>query len=123
MGFCDRPGSVGPGSGDLVSTLVDYDPWSLALVTMAPSAAAEVGDTVTMDSHVTAAGVYGMQLHVRFDPTKLEFQAPASSHHDVDSAGWYWGTPLEDFVRLQPRPEAGDCPARCWDRSTPTPRP
>ncbi len=92
-GSATGPGSVGPGSGDLVSTLVDYDPWSLALVTMAPSAAAEVGDTVTMDSHVTAADVYGMQLRVQFDPTKLEFQVPpASSYIDVAAKGWYWGT-------------------------------
>jgi hypothetical protein len=26
-GSCDGPGPVGPGSGDAVSTLVDYDPW------------------------------------------------------------------------------------------------
>ena len=87
-GSATGPGTVGPGSGDTVSTLVDYDPWNLALVTMAPSAAAEVGDTVTMDSIVTAADVYGMQLNVQFDPTKLEFQAPpASSHNDV-GCGW-----------------------------------
>ena len=66
-GSATGPGSVGPGSGDLVSTLVDYDPWSLALVTMAPSAAAEVGDTVTMDTLVTADGVYAMQLRVSYD--------------------------------------------------------
>jgi nitrous oxidase accessory protein NosD len=98
-GSATGPGSVGPGSGDLVSTLVDYDPWSLALVTMAPSAAAEVGDTVTMDTMVTAGAVFGMQLRVSFDSDKLEFQAPpASSYNHVAAAGWYWDYVPENFL-------------------------
>ena len=66
--------------------------WVLNVISMQVSSSpAEVDEVVTMDTLVTVADVYGMQLNVQFDATKLEFQAPpASSHNDVSAAGWYW---------------------------------
>lgn len=100
-GSASGPGPVGPGTGDNVSTNVDYDPWSLAQVTMATSAAAEVGDLVIMDTNVVGNNVYGAQLRVSYDDTALEFQnPPVSSHNDQASAGWYWDSVWENFVAV-----------------------
>ena len=123
---------MGLGSGDKVSANVDFQPWCNAdfsnctyglpttIAMQVSSSPAEVGEVVTMDTLVTADDVYGMQLNVQFDATKLEFQAPpASSHNDVAAAGWYWDILGENF---KPLPGGGTAvgldagPAACQSR-------
>ena len=106
------PGSVGLGSGDKISTYVNYQPWCNAdfsnctyttgtISMQASGTPAEVGDIVTINSHVTGNNVYAMQLRVSYDATALQFQAPpASSHNNVTAAVWYWDYVPEAFVAV-----------------------
>ena len=120
---------VGPGTGAKVSTNVDFQPWCNAdfsrcdyypqgtISMQVPAVQVEVGDTVTMDSLVTADGVYGMQLNVQFNATNLQFVS--GTKNDVASAGWYWDFPIENFAPVSGGVRVS---GTMWTRRTRTPR-
>ena len=68
-------------------------PAALALISTVTASTHEIGETATMDTHVTAAGLYGAQLVVNHNNSIVNFTATGSEAKNQPAQGWYW-----DFV-------------------------
>ncbi|MBI2842578.1 MAG: right-handed parallel beta-helix repeat-containing protein [Armatimonadetes bacterium] len=97
-GLTNSPGPVGPGSGDRVTTNVDYDPWltkaagdnALYLEITPDSVYVQPGETVTVDlkqANMTV-GAAGYQAFLNFDTGMLS----------SPTATWAAGTPYEQAI-------------------------
>jgi hypothetical protein len=92
---------AGPGVGGNNGVVgnADYDPWSLALISSSTGSTHEIGETSTLDTHVTATGVYGAQLHVLHNTAVLNFTSGV--HNDVASTpAWAWDFVAENFIAV-----------------------
>jgi hypothetical protein len=65
-------------------------------VTSTTASTHEIGETGTLETRVTANGLYGVQLRVTHDPAILTFNAAGSARHDA--GGFYWDEVIEPFV-------------------------
>jgi hypothetical protein len=91
--------AAGPGgSNNGVSSDVTYDPWAAALIESTTASTHEIGETGTLETRVTANGLYGAQLRVTHDSSILTFDRPNSTHNDV--GGFFWDTVPENFVEV-----------------------
>lgn len=87
------------GFGNKVSVNVIVDPFANALVSSTTASTHEVGETGTLDTHVTVTGLYGAQLRVNHDNSVLNFASGV--HNDVASTlPWAWDIVAEDFITV-----------------------
>ena len=94
--------SAGPGAGGNNGVAgggsISTSPFAVALTTGVTASVHEVGESGTLDSHVTANGLYGAQLHVTHDPSVLSFQSGVKNDVSTASPVWAWDEVVEDFV-------------------------
>ena len=69
-GAASGPGPVGPGSGDQVSTYVNFSPW-LTTGLMPATCVVPVGEDVTLNTVLAGTNLYGYQFKINYDATKV----------------------------------------------------
>jgi hypothetical protein len=82
--------------GDKISIDVNAEPYGLALIDSVTASTHEIGETGTLDTNITANGVYGMQFQVNHDAGVVSFLSGV--HTDVGS--WFWDLVLENFAAV-----------------------
>jgi hypothetical protein len=93
--------SAGPGGSNNGTTgdgSVITTPFAVALTTGVTGSIHEVGENGTLDSKVTANGLYGAQLHLTHDPVVLTFQSGVKHKVPQDGSIWAWDQVAENFV-------------------------
>ncbi|MBI5879011.1 MAG: hypothetical protein HZB53_15275 [Chloroflexi bacterium] len=84
------PGGTNNGVNGPVTTL----PFAKALSASTTASTHELGETGTLDSNVTANGLYGAQLVVNHDNSLMTFAAGSSANN---VGGWFWDFLAQNF--------------------------
>lgn len=88
---------TGPAGGSIVGT-VTTTPFATALAASATASIHETGEVATLDTNVTANGLYGAQLLVNHDNSIATFTLSGSSANDQSAQGWFWDFIAKNFT-------------------------
>ncbi|MBI5879012.1 MAG: hypothetical protein HZB53_15280 [Chloroflexi bacterium] len=93
--------AAGPGGGNNgISGVVTTAPYALALASSATASTHEIGEVATLDTQVTAAGLYGAQLVVNHASSLMTFTPAGSSYNST--GGWFWDFRAASFSHPTP---------------------